>query len=126
MLTSIILFGSRARGKASRRADFDFLLIFEKVDSEMEIKLHKLRIEYLTKGIKIDFVAMSKEDAMANFEMSSPLFASLLLGFKVLYDDGFFRDNFRKMVEDIRNTKMLYAEGSRLWNLAKIASEILQ
>ncbi len=72
-----------------------------------------------------DTICLTKNDAMANFEGISPLFATLVLGIKLLYDKGgFFEKEFKKLTNKIRETKIKYYEGDKLWDLQKICSEI--
>ncbi len=86
----------------------------------MESKVSKVRIDYLLEGVKIDLVTLSKKDAEENFRRPSPLFASMVLGFEVLYDTGFFQENFKEMVNIIRNSGITYAEEGKIWDLASL------
>lgn len=123
-LVSLVLFGSSGRKRSSSRSDTDLLVITKDVNDDLEREMSKIRINYLLEGVKIDIVTLSMKDAEENFKRPSPLFASLVLGFEVLYDTGFFQENFKEMVDTIRNSRITYAEEGKIWDLAKIASEI--
>ena len=69
-------------------------------------------MEYLLRGIKIDTVVLSVEDSLINFSNFS-LFASLVLGNQILYDTGFFAENFRKMIEYVRKSSIKFVEGEK-------------
>lgn len=91
-LISVVLFGSSSRGNATKRSDLDFIIIVNR-DFREEI-IRNLRLDFLMKfGKKIDTICLTRKDAMANFEGISPLFATLVLGIKLLYDKGGFLKN---------------------------------
>lgn len=123
-LISVVLFGSRSRGNATKRSDLDFIIIVGR-DVREEI-IRNLRLDFLMKfGKKIDTISLTRKDALDNFEGISPLFATLVLGIKLLYDKGgFFEKEFKKLTNKIRETKIKYYEGDKLWDLQKICSEI--
>lgn len=123
-LISVVLFGSRSRGVANQRSDLDFIIVLNSDVGEEIIK--NIRLEFLLEfGKKIDTVCLTKNDALDNFEGISPLFATLILGIKILYNkDGFFETEFKKLTQRIKETKIKYYEGDKLWDLQKICSEI--
>lgn len=123
-LVSVVLFGSRSRGIATQRSDLDFFIVVSG-DVREEI-MRNLRLDFLMKfGKKIDTICLTRNDALDNFEGISPLFATLVLGIKILYDKGgFFEKEFKKLTKRIKETKIKYYEGDRLWDLQKICSEI--
>jgi|GEM_PF-2593967 len=132
-VVSIVLFGSLVRKPSFKpfkskhsRSDLDFLIVLREVNPEVNERLSKLRLKYLLDGIRVDTVVLSVGDAMLNFSNPSPLFASLILGNVVLYDTGFFDENFREMVEMVKRSRIKFAEEGRIWDLARIASEITQ
>jgi len=125
-LVSIVLFGSRSRGYATQRSDIDFIIVLnKKVDEEI---LRKLRLDYILKfGKNIDTICLTKKDALDNFNRISPLFATLVLGIKILYDkNAFFEREFNKFINIIKCTEIKYYEGDKLWELHKICTGILQ
>ena len=124
-LVSVVLFGSRSRGIATKRSDVDFIIILNRnVDEEI---IKNLRLDFLMKfGKKIDTICLNRNDALDNFEGISPLFATLVLGIRILYDKGgFFEKEFKKLTKRIRETRIKYYEGNKLWDIQKICTEIL-
>ncbi len=123
-LISVVLFGSNSRGLATQRSDMDFIIVLEG-DVEEE-KMRKLRLEFIMKfSRKIDTICLNRNDALKNFEYISPLFSTLLLGIKILYDrDNFFKEEIKKLAKKVKETKIKYYEGNKLWDLKRIGSEI--
>jgi len=124
-LVSVVLFGSRSRSIATKRSDVDFIIILNR-NVEEEI-IRNLRLDFIMKfAKKIDTICLNRNDALDNFERISPLFATLVLGKKILYDkDGFFEKEFKKFTERIRETRIKYYEGNKLWDIQKICTGIL-
>ena len=124
-LVSIVLFGSRSRGIATKRSDIDFIIILNRNVEEEIIK--NLRLDFLMKfGKKIDTICLNRNDALDNFEGISPLFATLVLGIRILYDKGgFFEKEFKKLTKRISETRIKYYEGNKLWDIQKICTRIL-
>jgi predicted nucleotidyltransferase len=124
-LISVVLFGSRSRGIATKRSDVDFIIILNRNVEDEIIK--NLRLDFLMKfGKKIDTICLNRNDALDNFEGISPLFATLVLGIKILYDKGgFFEKEFKRLTKRIRETRIKYYEGNKLWDIQKICTEIL-
>jgi predicted nucleotidyltransferase len=124
-LVSIVLFGSAARGLQDSRSDIDLLVVVNKdVNSDF---LRDIRIEMLLKySVKLDMILMSKQDVIDNFEHFSPLFLSFVLGISVIVDDGSFEREYFKFLNQLKEEKIKYVEGGKVWDLQKISSEILQ
>ena len=124
-LVSVILFGSVARGLQDSRSDIDVLVVVNKdVNSEF---LRDIRIEMLFKySVKLDIILMSKQDVIDNFEHFSPLFLSFALGVSVLVDDGFFEREYVKFLNQLKEERIKYVEGGKVWDMQEISSRILQ
>lgn len=122
-LVSIVLFGSRARKNYSNFSDTDIIVV---VNKYKDINLGKMRIKFLLDyGKSLDLHVFSKEDVIKNFENRSPLFVTLLLGKKLLFDrDMFFRNEFEKFVKGMVNEKIKYCEGGKIWEMEKVARSI--
>ena len=64
-------------------------------------------------------------DVIKNFENLSPLFSSLLLGRKILFDKNMFFGNlFKEFVKKMVNFNIKYCEGGKIWELRKIAKDL--
>jgi len=124
-LVSIVLFGSRSRGIATKRSDVDFIIILNRNVEEEIIK--NLRLDFLMKfGKKIDTICLNRNDALDNFEGISPLFATLVLGIRILYDKGgFFEKEFKRLTKRIRETRINITKEINFGDIQKICTEIL-
>lgn len=124
-LVSVVLFGSSSRGIATQRSDVDFIIVLNR-NVEEEI-MKNMRLDFLLKfSKKIDTICINKNDALDNFEGISPLFATLVLGIRILYDKGgFFEKEFKLLTKRIKDTRIKYYEGNKLWDIQKICTEIL-
>ena len=107
-LVSVILFGSYARDMSEEYSDIDILVLIEKLDmnlkekSELEFDLSWGWQEKYNK--KIDLLMMSYEDALINFEIHSPLFATFVLGLKIYYDrQQLFYKNFTSFLKKLKS-----------------------
>ncbi len=122
-LTSVILFGSRARKNYSEHSDLDIMVI---VEEEKEDKITKFRMNFLKKyNKKIDLHIFTEEETMTNFENFSPLFSSLILGKKILFDKNmFFKKQLEEFVKKMKNQDIKYCEGGKVWQLKKIAKNL--
>ncbi|MBU6999412.1 MAG: nucleotidyltransferase domain-containing protein [Theionarchaea archaeon] len=124
-LTSIVLFGSVARGLEDSRSDIDLLIVVDR-DAESDL-LKDIRIEMLLKySVKLDMILMGKQDVTDNFEHFSPLFLSFVLGVSVLVDDDFFEREYFKFLNKLKEENIKYVEGGKVWDLREISSGILQ
>ena len=93
-LISIVLFGSYARNISEEYSDIDLLVIYENLKfniqekNELEFDLSWEWQERFNK--KFDLTLMSRDDAIANFEVHSPLFSTFVLGVKICFDKDKF------------------------------------
>jgi predicted nucleotidyltransferase len=61
-ITSVIIFGSVARGEATTMSDIDLLIIFEKNHKIVEKKVSKLTDKYLEQDVNISPIFFSKKE----------------------------------------------------------------
>ena len=120
-LISVVLFGSHTRKNYSQNSDIDLLIVANKEAEEKEIK--KLRMDSLIKfGKKIDLHFFSKREIISNFNHCSPLFTSLLLGKKIIFDkEMFFKDQFKSFIKEMVKEKIIFCEGDKVWEMNKVA-----
>ena len=121
-LISVVLFGSYARKNYNENSDLDLMVIVDEKDKD----LSKLRKSYLLKfGRRLDLHVFSKKDVIQNFRDFSPLFSTLLLGKKIIFDkDMFFERLFNEFVKIMVNINIKYCEGKKIWELKKIARNL--
>ena len=122
-LISMILFGSYARRNFKENSDIDLLIITNK---NIDFDLSSLRkLSLLNFGKKVDLHIFSKEDVLKNLKNLSPMFVTLLLGNKILYDkERFFETALENFVERVSDTQIKYCEGGKIWEMQKIARNL--
>ncbi|MDI6811093.1 MAG: nucleotidyltransferase domain-containing protein [archaeon] len=97
-LVSVVLFGSSAREEWDERSDLDLLIIVEEYEEMESILIDTCVGIVLDYGVSIAPIIWDVEDLNANITYKSPLFLTLLLGYKIIYDRGnFFRDKIREI-----------------------------
>ncbi|GFO95944.1 hypothetical protein ig2599ANME_0126 [groundwater metagenome] len=123
-LVSIVSFGSFPKGTATSSSDMDFLIVVnEKISDHLMKTIRKDVIFKFNK--KIDTVSMTERDVIDNFKSFSPLFCSFILGIKILHDrDGFFKEQFKNFINELRKTNIKYCEKNKIWDLREISSRI--
>ena len=90
-LTSIVIFGSYARGNYTKYSDLDVIIVLKKDYGE---NLIRLRSEFiLNYKIKLDIHIFTEQEVKDNFNHCSPLFTTLLLGKTILFDRNMFFRN---------------------------------
>jgi Nucleotidyltransferase domain. len=95
-LLSVVLFGSSARDDWDECSDLDLLIIVGEYDEIERILLDICVGIVLDYGISIAPIVWDVEDLHANITYKSPLFLTLLLGYKVWYDENnFFKNRIR-------------------------------
>ena len=95
-LVSVVLFGSCAREDWDESSDLDLLIIVEEYD-EIEPLLIDICVGIVMDyGVSIAPIIWDVEDLNANIKYKSPLFLTLLLGYKIVYDrSNYFRNKIR-------------------------------
>ena len=69
---------------------------------------------------------MSREDALANFETHSPLFATLVLGIKIYFDKKqFFLKKYTLFLDEIKQQNYFYTDSKATWDLSQKATDLL-
>lgn len=100
-LVSVVLFGSSAREDWDESSDFDLLIIVEEYD-EIETILIDICVGIVMDyGVSIAPIIWDVEDLNANIKYKSPLFLTLLLGYKIVYDrSNYFRNKIRRIKKE--------------------------
>jgi len=122
-LIAIILFGSYAKGKATRYSDLDLLLVvkdlpekkIERFDIIVDIILYFLK-KY---GIRISPILVKPEELSPKF--INPLIYGILTGYRVIYEKNEFWKNYLKAIKPIiLKKKPIYIERDKEWEIAKL------
>jgi predicted nucleotidyltransferase len=125
-LVCVVLFGSVARGTATKRSDMDFLVVARSLpDRTMERHrlFHGLRVKYLLdRGVRPSVIALTPGDMRT--DPVNPLFYGLLTGYNVLYErDGFFSKFLASLKPVVMKNRPEYSEGGaagKRWKIAEI------
>jgi predicted nucleotidyltransferase len=121
-VVSVTMFGSRVKGDAGPNSDYDMIIIMEQLDPNPnvreELAASAIANILLESGFRISPLVLTREEATNEVENGSPLFASVLSNYKILYDPSGF------MAELLDLTKrscpnITYVERGRAWNLAR-------
>ena len=122
-LTSIVLFGSRARRARNGISDVDVILVTEKNSNQDISRLRKRFL--LTFERRLDLHVFTKEEVIQNFNNNSPLFTTLLLGINIIYDkENFFRNQFNFFIKQMSDSDIKYCEGNQIWEMKKVARSL--
>ena len=129
-LLSLVLIGSYARGTATAHSDVDILVVVKKIPSSYSEKtecISKHRLSLLKKfSLSFDVILLEKEDVLANIEHLSPLFASLALGFDIIYDySNFFKKNAKLLLTRLTEEEFRFGGKEVIWNLQQEATNML-
>jgi predicted nucleotidyltransferase len=121
-VASVILFGSRVKGRARADSDFDMLLIVDHLDADPnrreEMVASAAADILLNSGTRISPIVLTKEEAEAEAKSGSPLLSSILSDYKVLYDPSEYGVQLLELIKQCRS-EMRYVERGRSWNLAR-------
>ena len=120
-LVSVVLFGSCAREDWDESSDLDLLIIVEEYDEIERILIDTCVRIVMDYGVSIAPVIWDVEDLNANIKYKSPLFLTLLLGYKIWYDeDNFFRNQIRGIKKkDI--PEFTFVGGHKKWKSSEIS-----
>ena len=100
-LVSVVLFGSCAREDWDESSDLDLLIIVEEY-AEIEPLLIDICVGIVMDyGVSIAPIIWDVKDLTANIKYKSPLFLTLLLGYKIWYDrSNYFRNKIRRIKKE--------------------------
>ena len=121
-VVSVTMFGSRVKGDARPSSDYDMIIIMERLDSNPNVReestVSAITSILLKSGIRISPLVLTKEEATYEVEKGSPLLASILLNYKILYDPTGF---MAKLLDLTKRScpNITYVERGRAWNLAR-------
>ena len=78
-LSSIYLFGSRARGKAGPNSDYDLLVILPRKNQQIKDQLYEASVDvYMEKGADISLKIIQQKDFDRMNKLSAPFIENIL------------------------------------------------
>jgi predicted nucleotidyltransferase len=121
-VVSVTMFGSRVKGEARPNSDYDMIIIMEQLDPNPnvreELAASAIADILLESGFRISPLVLTREEATNEVENGSPLFASILSSYKILYDPTGFMAELLDLTKRSR-PNITYVERGRAWNLAR-------
>lgn len=117
-LLSVIIFGSRAQGRAMPDSDYDFLTVVSNGISEEDRRVRRdLMGIMVSHQISIESVVVTLEELRFMAENRFPLILGVLLGYRVLYGKTVVEELLKKIEEKIVSEGGKKYIGSGLWLL---------
>lgn len=117
-IEGIILFGSYARGEATKLSDIDILIVLKELPKEWEKRIESVMDETseiaLVYGIKISPLLLSKEEFLDNINSEALLFLDLTRGYRIIYDKSGFEEEMVKFKAQIAR-EYTYDEEFEAW-----------
>jgi predicted nucleotidyltransferase len=121
-VVSVIMFGSRVKGRARSDSDYDMLIIMGQVDRNPNVREEHVASAtaniLLASGVRISPLVLNREEAIDEAEHGSPLLSSILVSYKILYDPNGFAAELLDLVKRSRSS-LTYIERGQAWNLAR-------
>jgi predicted nucleotidyltransferase len=117
---SVTIFGSRVKGDARPNSDYDMIIIIEQPNPNVreEFVASAIANILLKSGLRISPLVLTREEATKEVENGSPLFASILSNYKILYDPTGFMAELLDLTKRSR-PNITYVEREGAWNLAR-------
>ena len=121
-VVSVTMFGSRVKGDARANSDYDMIIIMEQLDPNPNVRdgfaASAIANILLESGFRISPIVLTREEATNEVENGSPLFASVLSNYEILYDPTGFMAELLDLTKRSR-PNVTYVERGRTWNLAR-------
>jgi len=121
-VVSVTMFGSRVKGGARSDSDYDMIIIMEHLDPNPNLREEMVASAtadiLLSSGIRISPLVFSREEAKLEAKNGSPLLASVLSNYRILYDPTRFMAELLDLVKCSRSS-LTYVERGQTWNLAR-------
>jgi len=121
-VVSVTMFGSQVKGEARPHSDYDMVIIMEALDPNPNVRQEIIAFAITNilfeSGLRISPFVLTKEEATNEVQSGSPLFASVLSDYEILYDPTGFMAELLDLTKRLR-PKITYVERGRAWNLAR-------
>ena len=100
-LVSVVIYGSYARGEATRGSDIDLLIVVRTLPQDWQ-SIHRLEDEWMLKGRqfgkRFQVMLATPEDVSDSVECAAPMMLEIYDAHKIILDqDNFFRDYMLRM-----------------------------
>ncbi len=121
-VVSVTMFGSRVKGGARCDSDYDVMIVMKQLDSNPNVREEFVASAVsnilLASGIRVSPLVLSREEAVSEAKNGSPLLASMLSSYEILYDPTRFMVELLDLTKRSR-ASLTYIERGQVWNLAK-------
>lgn len=92
-ILGVVVFGSAARGEASRHSDVDLPVVAEPLPEKPHRRASEIaELKRLVSGVPLDVLLLTPDEVRCNFANHNPLFLDLAEDGAVLLDDGTLRE----------------------------------
>jgi len=121
-VVSVTLYGSRISGGARTRSDYDMIIIMDQLPTDPNMReefvASAITRILLSSGARISPLVLSKKEATAEAENGSPLLATVLANYKILYDPTGFMVLLLDLTKQFRPS-LTFVERGKAWNLSR-------
>ncbi len=91
-ISSLILYGSAAKGDMKEESDIDVLVITKDDDNEIYDEISKIRTDVDLKNSSLtSLISLSRREIEEYLKLNSPFIKDVIKEGVILYDDGTFR-----------------------------------
>lgn len=121
-VVSVTMFGSWVKNRARSDSDYDLVIIMDQLDQNPNVREEHVASAtaniLLRSGVRISPLVLSRDEAMHEVESGSPLFATILADYDILYDPSKFMAELLDLTKRSRS-RLTYVERGRSWDLAR-------
>jgi len=122
LVVSVTMFGSQVKGGPRPDSDYDMIIIMKELHPNPNVReefvASAISDILLSSGFRISPLVLSREEATREAENGSPLLATILSDYEILYDPTRFMVELLDLVKRSRQS-ITYVERGRAWNLAR-------
>ena len=121
-LKTLLLFGSQARGTATTHSDVDIFIVAEHLPKNIKQRMRLMDdFElYALENYQMRVMPIFYEPKDLDTEFMNPLIYGILTGYRILYDDGFWKYYIQKIKPAIIKLDPIYYEGDQPWRIKEL------
>jgi HEPN domain-containing protein/predicted nucleotidyltransferase len=103
-ITGVVVFGSRAKGKATPHSDIDLLIVADGINQRRHRRVEEIiSIKRYLKGLPADILLLTRQEVKSNFRNHNPLFLDIAEdGIIVIDKDKFLENLMEETIEYIK------------------------